>query len=79
MDAPMSLIEAALNGQAVVLAPPTLFEEYINARLLTMPIADQIKIPIDYYVMLPDKVGSTSGVRKFVKWIREQSADMRPS
>ena len=43
-----------------------------------MPVGDQIKIPIDYYVMLPDKVGSTSGVRKFVKWIPEQSSDMRP-
>lgn len=77
VDAPMSLIETALNGQAVVLSPPTLFQDYVDAGLLTMPVGKKVQIPIDYYLMLPDKVGSTLGVRKFVKWVREQAAEMR--
>lgn len=77
MDAPMSLIEAALNGQAVVLAPPDLFQEYLDAGLLILPVGDQIRIPIEYYLILPDVVGTTTGVRKFVKWVRDQSREMR--
>ena len=77
MDAPMSLIEAALNGQAVVLAPPALFQDYIDAGLLTLPVGNQVQIPIEYYLLIPDTSGSTSGVRKFVKWVRTKSAEMR--
>lgn len=77
MDAPITLIEAALNGQAVVLSPPALFRDYINAGLLTLPVGDLIQIPIDYYLLLPEKVGNTSGVRKFANWVRDRSSDMR--
>lgn len=73
MDAPMSLIESALNGQAVVLAPPALFQDHIDAGLLVMPVGNLIRIPIDYYLMRPEKVSSSSGVRKFMKWVREQA------
>lgn len=77
VDAPMSLIETALNGQAVVLSPPILFQDYIDAGLLTLPVGTQVQIPIDYFLLLPNNVTSSSGVRKFAKWVREKSADKR--
>ena len=74
VDAPMSLIESALNGQAVVLSPPILFQDYIEAGLLVLPVGAQIQIPIDYYLLTPEKSGVSSGVRKFTKWVRQQAA-----
>ncbi len=73
VDAPMSLIESALNGQAVVLSPPILFRDYIEAGLLVLPVGTQIQIPIDYYLLTPEKSGGSSSVRKFAKWVREQA------
>jgi len=73
VDAPMSLIESALNGQAVVLSPPILFQDYIEAGLLVLPVGTQIQIPIDYYLLTPEKSGGSSSVRKFAKWVREQA------
>ena len=73
VDAPMSLIESALNGQAVVLSPPTFFQDYIKAGLLVLPVGTQIQIPIDYFLLTPEKTDSSSSVRKFTKWIRQQA------
>lgn len=73
VDAPMSLIESALNGQAVVLSPPTLFQDYIEAGLLVLPVGTQIQIPIDYYLLTPEKSGGSSSAQKFTKWVRQQA------
>ncbi|NIB43512.1 LysR family transcriptional regulator [Pseudomaricurvus alkylphenolicus] len=76
-DDPLVLIDSALGGQAVMLAPPLFFQNYLDAGLLTAPMGENHEIPLDYSLFLPDPDNLGASAEAFSNWILSQAKLIR--
>lgn len=73
IDDPNVLIGAALGLQGMVLGPPLFYKDHIKAGLLVTPVGSDIRIPIDYYLIIPTETLISKNIRQFRNWLLRQS------
>lgn len=73
IDDPNVLISAALGLQGMVLGPPLFYKDHIKAGLLVTPVGNDIRIPIDYYLIIPSETLISKNIRQFRSWLLRQS------
>ncbi|NIB43515.1 LysR family transcriptional regulator [Pseudomaricurvus alkylphenolicus] len=76
LDNPLVLIDSALSGQVMVLAPPLLFQNYLDAGLLIKPMGEKRSISVDYYLILPEAEKLGASAQAFSNWIRSKARVM---
>lgn len=73
IDDPNVLISAALGLQGIVLGPPLFYKNHIKAGLLVTPVGCDIRIPIDYYLIIPSEALISKNIRQFRSWLLKES------
>ena len=74
VDDPNVLIGAALGLQGFVLGPPLYYEDHINGGLLVTPVGEDIRIPIDYYFIVPSEAMMSAPIMSLKIWMLEEAA-----
>lgn len=69
-DSNLLAIEAAINGQGVVVVPHFLVEADIAAGTLVAPLASDVMQPGAWYLVHQERRGNEKAMRKFLQWIQ---------
>lgn len=77
VDDPNVMISAALSLQGMVLAPPLFFRQHIKAGLLMMPVGDEVRIPIDYHLIIPLEAMVNLDMRNLREWLLSEAESYR--
>ncbi|MEM8798609.1 MAG: transcriptional regulator GcvA [Pseudomonadota bacterium] len=71
-------IEAAVAGKGVALAKHTIAADDIEHGRLVRPFADEQPVNFAYYLVAPMDRWRLPKVARFVEWLREEAAAMKP-
>jgi LysR family glycine cleavage system transcriptional activator len=71
-DSNLLAIEAAINGQGIVVVPQFLVEADLAAGTLVAPLASEVMQPGGWYLVHQERRGSEKAMRKFLQWILSQ-------
>lgn len=74
-DSNLLAIEAAINGQGVVVVPRFLVEADLAAGTLVAPLASDVMQPGGWYLVHLERRGNEKAMRKFLQWIQGQVVD----
>lgn len=69
-DSNLLAIEAAINGQGIVVVPHFLVEADIAAGTLVAPLASDVMQPGGWYLVHQERRGDEKAIRKFLQWIQ---------
>ncbi|WP_245290456.1 LysR substrate-binding domain-containing protein [Shinella sp. DD12] len=69
-DSNLLAIEAAINGQGIVVVPHFLVEADIAAGTLVAPLASDVMQPGGWYLVHQERRGAEKAIRKFLQWIQ---------
>jgi LysR family glycine cleavage system transcriptional activator len=69
-DSNLLAIEAAINGQGMVVVPQFLVEADIAAGTLVAPLGSDIMQPGGWYLVHLERRGNEKAMRKFLQWIQ---------
>lgn len=72
IDDPNVLIGAALGLQGFVLGPPLFYREHIKSGMLITPLGEEIRIPIDYYFLIPTAGTVSKETLKLKSWVMDE-------
>ncbi|MDX3974410.1 LysR substrate-binding domain-containing protein [Shinella sp.] len=71
-DSNLLAIEAAINGQGLVVVPAFLVEGDIASGTLVAPLASEVMQPGGWYLVHLERRGNEKALRKFVQWLQSQ-------
>lgn len=71
-DSNLLAIEAAANGQGLVVVPQFLVEADIASGTLAVPLASQVMQPGGWYLVHLERRANEKAIRKFLQWIESQ-------
>lgn len=71
-DSNLLAIEAAINGQGMVVVPQFLVEGDLAAGTLVAPLYSDVMQPGGWYLVHQERRGSEKAMRKFLQWIQGQ-------
>lgn len=71
-DSNLLAIEAAINGQGIVVVPQFLVEADLAAGTLVTPLASEVMQPGGWYLVHQERRASEKAMRKFLQWIQSQ-------
>ncbi len=71
-DSNLLAIEAAANGQGLVVVPKFLVEADIASGTLAVPLASQVMQPGGWYLVHLERRANEKAIRKFLQWIESQ-------
>lgn len=71
-DSNLLAIEAAINGQGIVVVPQFLVEADLAAGTLVAPLASEVMQPGGWYLVHQERRASEKAMRKFLQWIQSQ-------
>lgn len=69
-DSNLLAIEAAINGQGIVVVPHFLVEADIAAGTLVAPLSSDVMQPGGWYLVHQERRGDEKAIRKFLQWIQ---------
>lgn len=69
-DSNLLAIEAAINGQGMVVVPQFLVEADIAAGTLVAPLGSDVMQPGGWYLVHQERRGNEKAMRKFLQWIQ---------
>lgn len=69
-DSNLLAIEAAINGQGMVVVPQFLVEADIAAGTLVAPLGSDVMQPGGWYLVHLERRGNEKAMRKFLQWIQ---------
>ena len=72
IDDPNVLIGAALGLQGFVLGPPLFYREHIKSGMLITPLGEDIRIPIDYYFLVPTAGSVSKETLQLKNWVMDE-------
>lgn len=71
-DSNLLAIEAAINGQGIVVVPQFLVEADLSAGTLVAPLGSEVMQPGGWYLVYQERRGNEKAMRKFLQWIQGQ-------
>lgn len=72
-DSNLLAIEAAANGQGIVIVPEFLVEGDVANGTLVAPLASDLMQPGGWYLVHLERRGGEKAIRKFLQWIQGQA------
>ena len=74
VDDPNVLIRAALSLQGIVLGPALFYEDHINGGSLVTPVGEDVLIPIDYFLIVPNDALASEPIVDLRRWMLDAAA-----